>query len=334
MVHRIKIVLTVATVSLLAILALGETIAFADDDGIDAVMSPILEDYALDESNFAMGYYNTLTGESWYYNGDASMIGGSIYKLPLNMLYEEKLNAGELSLADSVAGTSLEAAMEASLVNSNNDISEKMRNELGGFETFRVLSAKYFGLDPNALTEAYRTENIYSARGAIQMLSYLNEHSEEYPVVLGLMRQAQPDTFFREKVTDYPVVHKYGAFEGALNDVGIIYTDGPFLLAVFTFHSSANVLGDIAAAMTDYTVSENAKYRQEQEIQTPQGGTGAAAPTAVPAAAVTDLPASPEPTKEPVNKTSVNRWQYVLDTIPLIFVTAYLVIHEKAKGRK
>ena len=67
-----------------------------------------------------------------------------------------------------------------------------------------------------------------------------------------MMKEASPKVGFKTTKRGYVVAHKYGAFEGANNDCGIIFTDRPFLLVVFT--RAGNVLDDLCDMMADYSV--------------------------------------------------------------------------------
>ena len=51
----------------------------------------------LTEDNFAVSYYDTVTGESYDWNETHMMIAGSTFKLPLNLYYYEMENAGEIA---------------------------------------------------------------------------------------------------------------------------------------------------------------------------------------------------------------------------------------------
>lgn len=260
-------------------------------------MAPLMETYGLTEDNFSMGYYNTATGESWYYNGGTPMVGGSVYKLPLNMLYEEKLNAGELSPDDLVGGYTVEKAMYFSLVESNNDVSAALEEALGTHDQFRALIARYFGVESGGLPREFVEGNNFSAEYTIRMLRYLYDNGEDYPRVLSLLKQAQPGKYFRAGVTEYEVAQKYGYYEGYLDDAAVIYTPRPFLLAVFTCGVREEVLGDIAAAMTAYTLAADETAAAEESART---GAEGAAEAGAPLAAETILPSpSPAPSLAP-----------------------------------
>ena len=54
-------------------------------------------EYHLDETNFAVSYYNTVTGEEYNWNETAMFTAASTFKLPLNLYYYELQNEGKIS---------------------------------------------------------------------------------------------------------------------------------------------------------------------------------------------------------------------------------------------
>lgn len=259
--------------------------------GAGAVMAPIMEEYGLGEDNFSMAYYNTVTGESWLYNEDAPMLGGSVYKLPLAMRYVERVNAGELTMDSIVGGYRLDLALRAMLVNSDNDVAKALEDSFGGRVAFRSTLPEYFGVDAAELPSLYIDENYFNAAYTLNLLQFLYDNAETYAPVPDLMREAQPDRFFREQVSEYPVAQKYGYYENYLNDVGIIYTDQPFLLAVFTHYVPESALGDICRALCDYTAA--AAVLAETPSPSPAGTPSPAATSAPPSAAVSAAAPAP-----------------------------------------
>ena len=59
------------------------------------------------------------------------------------------------------------------------------------------------------------------------------------------------------------MAHKYGWFEGAVNDVGIVYAPQPFLLAVYTQDVPEHIVADTAALFTAYNVWQNPPEPEE-----------------------------------------------------------------------
>lgn len=232
------------------------------DDELDVLLESFMAEHGLDEDNFAMGFMSTGGGEAFYYNADRLMPGGSIYKLPLNMVYADRLRDGTYSPDDLVGGYTIDRAMYYSIVYSNNEVSYAMQKYLFGGRTdyhddYRRLIAQYSGLDPDSLGKEYFRDNCFTPRYMINTLAYLYDHAEDYETVIGLMKQAHPGRFFRLYEGDFEIAHKYGYYEGELNDCAIVYTPTPFLLTAFTKNVSnaEQTLGELCALMTDYALT-------------------------------------------------------------------------------
>lgn len=228
-------------------------------------LAPVIEEYmaahGLNAQNFSMSYYNTVTGESYAFNDKKFMVAASTFKVPVNMYYYELEAAGEIE-PDAVlpgVGVPLNKAHGLSLVESNNEVSLGMLYAIGGgvFANYKTEMRKYFTMADEEIDYIYYADNYYCTHMMMDALKYLYENGELFSEMIGYMKQAQQDQYFCAGVTEYEVAHKYGWFEGAVNDVGIIYTEQPFLLAVYTQDVyGEGVVADIAALVTEYNVEK------------------------------------------------------------------------------
>ena len=69
----------------------GET-----ENELDAIMDSLLEEYEADADDVYAGYLNLVTGEEHYWQGDEWVTAASMYKVPLNMIFAERIASGEL----------------------------------------------------------------------------------------------------------------------------------------------------------------------------------------------------------------------------------------------
>lgn len=251
--------------------------------GLEDYLAPFFEKYGLNENNFSMGYCFTGSGDTWYFNGEKLMIGGSLYKLPLNMRITEKIQEGVFSESDLVGGHTLAEAQYLSMVHSDNTVSQAMQKFLVGYSSgyyyaYRDEIAKYSGDFLEDIPPEYYSDNYFSAEFMLNTLSYLYGHSEQFSTILGYMEEAQPEDYFNFCGVDYPVAHKYGYYDGYINDAGIIYTPTPFLLVAFTYNLGAGeqVLGELCNLMCDYTLSLIDEMEEEEEAARLEAETEAA----------------------------------------------------------
>ena len=244
----------------------------ADFTGMTAetVITDFIAEYQLKDTTFAISYYNTVTGESYAWNDTWFSIAASTYKLPLNMYFYEMQQAGELS-GDTIiswTGQTLDFIHEQSIVHSNNEFSEALMWYWGDHVTYKQNMRKYFTMDDSEIHPSYWQANWYCVRMMMDTLKYLYEHQENFEELIGYMKQAKPGEYFKRGVTEYEVAHKYGAVQIYYNDVGIIYTPQPYLLAVYT----AGIYGEdicakAAARLTAYTVWQGEQNPVEPEVE-------------------------------------------------------------------
>lgn len=234
------------------------------------LMTDFMEDWGLNSENFAVSYYNTVTGESYAFNDTHMMVAASTFKLPLNLYYYDLENAGEIDPDAYIAGagTTLSDAHYQSLVYSNNEVSIGLLYNLGDFRTYKNLMRKYFTMTDEEIEYIYFVDNYYCTRMMLDALTYLYDNSADFEEMLGYMKEAQPGEYFKAGVpTEYEVAHKYGWYEGAVNDVGIIYTPEPFLLAVYTQNVGADVVAEAAALFTAYNLANTQPEEAEEPVE-------------------------------------------------------------------
>ena len=223
----------------------------------------------LTEDNFAVSYYDTVTGESYDWNETHMLVAASTFKLPLNLYYYEKENAGEIAPDTLITegGATLDRCHYLSIVESNNEISHALLYRIGTFRDYKNAMRTFFTMTDEEIDPKYYQNNFYCTRMMMDTLKYLYERQEDFTEMIDYMKQSNPQNgYFRAKVTECEVAHKYGSFEGAENDVGIFYTEHPFLLAVYTQNVGEMVVQDAARLAADYNEAQTQKLKQ-QELQ-------------------------------------------------------------------
>lgn len=210
--------------------------------------------------NVAYGYYNTVTGEEHYYNGDTYMVSGSMYKVPLNMVVSNELYNGDITWDTQFGGYSYKKLQEGSIIHSDNDYAKILWLHVGNgvYRSYRRVIAPLMGEDPDTVDPKFYENNFFTARQVITCLRELYDHSELYPGVIDCMKQAEPRDYFRKSEDRFEIAHKYGFLQNDytlyLNDCGIVYTDEPILIVVFTDgqFNAYDVLAQYCSLMCDY----------------------------------------------------------------------------------
>lgn len=240
----------------------------------EQVTESFIEERHADLGTVTIGYCNTVTGEEQYYNGDEYLVSGSLYKVPLNMVYIDRINDGEMDWDSQVCGYRYERALIESIVYSNNDISQAMAYALGdgNWHAFRETLVPYMCEDQENVEEIFFKNNYSTARQMTFCLKLLYDNQDRYPRIIDLMKEAEPNNYFLKHPQKVEVAHKYGYLvDGGilyLNDCGFCYTEDPFCLVVFTagIMNPYEFLTDYCALMIDYTEYHTA-LRHEEELR-------------------------------------------------------------------
>lgn len=259
--------------SMLLALTAGVSAADAEpaEDTLEARVAQFMEENYLNEQNFSMSYYNTVTGESYAFEDTHMMVAASTYKLPLNLYYYQQELAGEIAPDALIAGVyRLSDCHYQSLVWSNNEISEAMLYQIGSFQEYKQTMRAFTDMTDDEIDPRYYSGNLYCTRMMMDALKYLYDHAADYEEMLSYMKEASPQNgYFRKYVTECEVAHKYGSFEGAENDTGIIYAGQPFLLAVYTQDvAGEEICAKAARLMKDYTDEQYAIQQEQERLET------------------------------------------------------------------
>ncbi|MCI8525683.1 MAG: hypothetical protein HFF17_07120 [Oscillospiraceae bacterium] len=321
--------------AVLVLLALAQPCLAQNTEGLEAQMEAFRAEYGLDETNFSLCYRDTVTGEEYRFNDTRFLVAASTFKLPLNLYYYELEQSGELSPDTVVGGMPLSQAHYQSLVWSDNDVSIAMLYRLGSFRTYKSLMRKYFTMPDEAIEAVYYYDNYYCTSMMLDALQYLCDRQEQFPEMLSYMKEAQPGEYFKQYV-DYEIAHKYGWFEDegtvTVNDVGIVYTPRPFLLAVYTtgLPNGTEVVGRACALLAAYST---AQYEASLPPEAPAEAPNTPAPVLEPETAPT--PEAPEPETvlepeaapapvEPVEDTVQRNLWWMILVAAVIFLAADL----------
>ncbi len=268
----------------------------------EEITNDFFEEWGIDPEDLSFGYYNTVTGEELYHNGDKYMVAASVYKLPLNMYYTEKIYNGEISWEDRFAGSPYHAVQVSSIISSNNELSEALQKAVGDNNAYRDAIAYLLDVDTATVEEEYyNTENKYTARQIIASLKKLYGNRHIYVNVEEYMLMAAPNSHFTAIEHRYTIPHKYGylSYNGHnyYNDAAIAYTPHPILLVMFTDNCAggSNTLTRFCTLMCDY--SEYTRYLYEEAAKaTP---TPSPSPEEPEETELLETPAEAEPTATP-----------------------------------
>ena len=208
--------------------------------------------------NVGIAYYNTVTGEYHAYHGDQYYQAASLYKLPLNMYFAEKISLGEMTMDDRIFGSRYGDIQRASLQFSSNPESEMLQGYLGGMDEYIDAIRPYVADEGDDYDRTQMRRIAFTPNQMLHALKLLYAEPERYPDVLYYLGEAEQDNFFCKYEDRFSIAHKYGwiaeEWLTVVNDAGIIRTDEPILLVFMSNNNTGDTvtIGQFCVLMCDY----------------------------------------------------------------------------------
>lgn len=183
-------------------------------------------------------------------NEKDEFIAASIYKLPLAMLYYDKVNEGEYTLdstftysgymhedagvisSDYGIGSQvpLSDLLNDLIIYSDNDAGHILYENLGGWKEYKEAMTKY----TDSISENYYTmDNVTTANTMNDVVTYLYDHKEDYKGLIKNMEEAELGEYL-DRDTQLSMPQKYGMYDSALNSVGFVECNTSYSIVVLT----------------------------------------------------------------------------------------------------
>lgn len=241
-----------------------------EDINIKALIEKIKIDNNLTENNFAFFYYNPENKTYYYDNQNKYFKAASTVKVPVAMLYYDKIANGELTKESTLVynnndyeeggGTTsytysigdnipIEFLLKQSIINSDNTAVNILIDGIG-YTKCREEIAKYS--DEELIEDFYKT-NLTSVAYAYDLINHLYQNQEKYAELIEYMKQSSNGEYLKKYITNYDVAHKYGSYDGNIHDYGIVYTSSPYLIGIFTqgVPDAAELIANISKQVLD-----------------------------------------------------------------------------------
>lgn len=221
-------------------------------DEVEKIVQKYIKNKNLNEDNFAFFYYEPETERTYIYNGEKYFTAASTIKVPLAMIYYDKINNGDLNsdstfqyLAENYeAGSGTIAALykvgeyvplpyllEQMIVNSDNTATNILKTGLGGEKAYRILIKQY---TKQELPAEFNEQNITSANYSLDIIKKLYENQEKYKTLIEFMKKSSGGGYLKKNITTCEIAHKYGSYEGNIHDYGICFAKQNYLIGIFT----------------------------------------------------------------------------------------------------
>lgn len=262
---------------------------------VSADLAAIFDEYfaetGVDTSMLGISVYDFESGGSYALNDTVYFTAASTYKLPLAMLYYEKINDRTYALSDGLlyeayhyeeGGTiaydylpgsyiSIEELLHCLIIDSDNTAGHILYENLGGWQAFKEAAAKY---SDTAIAETdseyYSGENEFTAAYMEDVLDYLHTNADDFETLLDDMQQAMPDDYLNMYIGD-GMAQKYGQYDMAENAVGISMSGHPYSIAVFTSlgYTGRLLIGDVNELLWQYfnAATDNKNISPEESAE-------------------------------------------------------------------
>ena len=235
----------------------------------------MLQEHDANPDTIGAGYYNLATGEEHYYNGDQYRVSGSMYKVPLNMLFLDWIAEGKITLDEPIGGYRYAQLLEGTIIDSNNEYAKLLWDYAGAtietnpastlYHRYRILIAPIMGEDPDNVDDKYYENNFFTPRQMITCLRQLYDGGERYDRLIETMQRAEPEKYFKLRERRFNIAHKYGWYAEDpilyLNDCALCFTEDPIAIVLFTTgtENAYGVLTDFCTLMCDYAEEKHAE---------------------------------------------------------------------------
>lgn len=250
----------------------GDNVAYEEVDPLFDSSVDIrerIDNYLGDDKYYtSLIYYNLVTEETISFNEDIYMDAASLYKVGLNVVAYNMVNNYEITLDDLVyyspwqfqGGTGilqydtsfgslpLRTLLEYSIVYSDNIAATMVYSYIGGWTNYKWRLFELLGIDYG------NYDNITSARVEFEILKYIYDNKESYSELIYDLK----NTDFHDRLDKYlpyeEVAHKIGSDEGYTHDVGIVFTDEPYIIVMMTdnVYNGPDKIADISKALYLY----------------------------------------------------------------------------------
>ena len=238
-----------------------------------------LKEHNVDESKIAWAVQDLSTGAyTESDNANENFTAASTYKLPLAMLWYEKVQEGSASMTDTFSLTErmlekednenpdqpigrkyrlgdripLSELLEGAALYSDNIAGHILFENLGGYSAYKVAALKYS--DTLQAKEFTGTDNVLNPHYTMNLMNYLYNHPGTFDDLKYWLYAAFPYSFLNHNAP-YGYVQKVGNIEEVRNAVGLMPGEFPYSVSVYSCIDSKEgeaIIGDIGTICYNY----------------------------------------------------------------------------------
>lgn len=217
-----------------------------------------------------LSYYDINSGKEITINGDKTFLAGSTIKVQMNMVLGDMIQNGVVNINESLRYTedsyedgtgilknqdlskplSLVLLSDYSILHSDNIATNMIIKRINYYNMRKLIDDKLGHATDNS-------NNYITAKDETKLLEFLYSNENNNPVYSRLIENMK-NTDFHDRLDFFLphniVAHKIGNYNSYVNDVGIIYTESPYILSIYTngINNANEVIAHISKMVYDY----------------------------------------------------------------------------------
>lgn len=242
---------------------------YAADGVLIGRISTFMNTHKLDESNFAMSYFNLSTGEKYQYNAQTFFPVGRVSTLPLHLYYclqeyngaflptKNDPNYNDPDYEYTIDGMTLAKCRTESILNANEGVEKAMRQLINQYKT--VINEKFGYIKTDDLPEEYYLEDIFSTEFLMNCMRVMESSTATYGTLSQLYDLAQTADGYNSGNCTYKIIQIRGEEDGKVCAIAKVFAPQPYLIACVISEAAGGdaVLSDLNLLLCDYIESLN-----------------------------------------------------------------------------
>ena len=226
------------------------------DSNIENVINQIMTENNLNETNFFFFFYNIEEKKYYFYNENTYFTAASTIKVPVAMLYYDKIADGELNLSNTLLYNSDDYEVGDGSTAADYSVGERIPISY-------LLEQTIVNSDNTAL-------NVANVSYYYDVLQYLYQNADKYNELIEYMKISSGGGYLKANLPQYEVAHKYGSYDGYVHDYGIIYGQNTYLIGVFTngIANPSDLIADIGEQVVTCVEAEELEETNETDNST------------------------------------------------------------------
>ncbi|GKU23516.1 serine hydrolase [Clostridium folliculivorans] len=235
----------------------AEEIKLDKQKKLDELKAKVEEFIKDNKDNVGIAYYDLNSSLGFSINGDKAFKAASTVKVPISMATVDLIKENKLTMDQGVVYLSQDYEDGAGILQGTSrlskpinistliDYSIKYSDNIAVNMLLRTITPdyKYSYIENIVKHTVNRSENETSALDSLEILKKLyfnNDNNEYFKTIIDDMK----NTVYHDRIDKYIpqeiVAHKIGDYEDYVNDIGIIYSNEPYILTVFTKNTNGD----------------------------------------------------------------------------------------------